>query len=168
MSWRYLRVVILLLVLGTPAQSGATTIQTVQAEAQGLMLTLRISSREITLGHSVAATLALRNNRPIAITLIVAQGPFDLVVHNAAGIRQWAWTQSRQFPLTPPEQRVVPPGATLTATLVWDQTVLRAPLQIVGKALPSTYFLQGVLHATLLEAPKLQLRTPLIAIAIHP
>ncbi len=169
MQRRCLYIVICLLLLGTTALSGASpAVQAVQAEAQGLVLSLTVESREISIGHPVTAVLELRNNRPAPVTLIVAEGAFDLVVYNAGGSSQWAWTQSRSFPLIPPERRIVPPGGTVTATLVWDQTILRAPLQVVGKAAPSTYYLQGVLHATLLDAPRLQLRTPRIAIAVRP
>lgn len=148
---------------GTPSHPRAA-----QAAAQGLVLRLAADQREYAPGEPVEARVELRNGRGAPITLIVAPGQlFDLVVYDAQGNRVWAWTQSRPAPLVPPERRVMAPGETVSHRLIWDQRILRGPLQPAGRVPPGAYFLEAVLHAPVAEIPRLALRTPRIGIRVR-
>lgn len=137
-----------------------------QATAQGLVLRLAVGQRSFSVAQSVEVKLQLRNDRTTPVTLIVDQAVFDLVVYDLRGNKVWAWMESRPFPLALPSRVLVRPGTTLSETLTWDQTILRASLQPKGMAAPGTYLIRGVLHATLLETARLRLRTPSMTIVI--
>jgi len=139
-----------------------------EAAVQGLVLVLAVAQREFTLTQPVEARLELRNDRATPVMLIVEQGAFDLVVYDARGAKMWAWTEGRPILLVPPERRLVGAGDRVSGTLFWDQTILRAPPRPAGKAGPGTYLVEGVLRATVLEAPRLRLKTPRLAIAVRP
>lgn len=139
-----------------------------QTAAQGLVLSLALGEQAFSVAQPVEARFDLRNDRGTPVTLIISQSAFDLIVYSAKGEKTWAWTESRPFPLVPPERRVVVPGVGIDGTLVWDQTILAAPLRPAGKVAPGSYLVEGVLHAAVLGAPQLRLRTPRIAIVIRP
>jgi hypothetical protein len=139
----------------------------VQVRWDMLELTMSIPKREFRPGEPVEVHFRLENTGDASVVFIdIPFQTFDLVVYDDKGSKVWAWTKTRALPLGVPGARHLMHGEALSNMLAWDRTLPGSATGIEHLAPQGTYFIEGILNATLQQAPTVKLQTPRLPITL--
>jgi hypothetical protein len=126
----------------TPTATPTSTLPPAQTVGGGLELTVSLEKTVFNFGEPVNVTLTLTNVSHEKVDYMYTAMNLDFLVYNSTNNLVYQYTMGKAFPMFAYIEPLAP-GANVTATYVWPQTLSNTMGTAGPQVPPGTYFIVG-------------------------